>query len=430
MKRAPESLCRRLTRETLTLLLVFQLIVFSVGGALIVWPLLNTSVADFARVMQSAADRWRDAASAASVPTRDAEAVLWLQSAAPAALRPSYLPYVHVLSRRLTADAGQPVAVRADPQGRYWARLPRRSGGDVWIGFDAERVGTRPPLMLAVIAFALIGLALAFSVMVARRMTQPLGDLIRASTRLGQGDTSVRVPETGPREIAALAQAFNTLAAQLRELLDNRATLLIGLAHDLRTPLTRLRLALEMLDPARDDELSAGMERDLDALKDLLDNVFALEQGLHLEQGRRVRIDAVVADVVTAHQSGHAVDYTEAVCATEVSELALRRVLENLIENAARYGGPAPITVTLACADGIAVVEVVDRGQGIPVDQRAAVLRPFYRLDASRSAAAGGSGLGLAIVQQICRAQGWTITLGEREGGGLRAVVTIAAVRA
>lgn len=431
MTRAPESLCWRLTRETLILLLVFQLIVFGIGGALIVWPLLRTATADLARVMQAAAARWPDGPNTApnARPTlfRDTDSALWMQVQEPVGLRRSYLPYAYVLSRTLSARTGGIVDVRVDTNGRYWARLPAR-GAAVWVGFDAVRVGTRPPLMLMLLAPALIGLALAFSVLVARRMTRPLSQLIAASARLGHGETDVRVNEDGPREIAALAQAFNTLAARLRELLDNRTTLLVGLSHDLRTPLTRLRLALEMLGDSADAELVAGMQRDLAALKALLDDVFALERGLHLEQGRRVTVEAAVAGVVAAaRQAGHAVDYDATRCTAEVSDLALTRVLENLIENAARYAPAAPITVRLACRAGDAVVEIADRGPGIPADQRTAVLRPFYRMDASRSAPAGGSGLGLAIVQQICRTQGWEIELGDRDGGGLRAVLTIAA---
>lgn len=425
MKTERESLRRRLTRETLLLLLAFQLILFGVGGALVVWPLLNTATADLARVMQAAAARWAAAPDTAQTLVRDAESALWGQVHEPVGLGHSYLPYAYVLGRTLSMRTGAAVDVQVDRDGRYWARLPGRRDG-VWVGFDAERIGTRPPLMLMLLALVLIGLALAFSVLVARRMTQPLTQLIDASARLGRGDTDVRVPETGPREIAALAQAFNSLAGRLRELLDNRATLLVGLSHDLRTPLTRLRLSLEMLEGARDAELVAGMERDLDGLKVLLDDVLALERGLHLERGRQVRVDAVLAAAVdAARRAGHAVEWNERSCAQEISELALKRVLENLIENAVRYGGPAPVTVELDCTASGVSIAVADRGPGIPADQREAVLRPFHRLDTSRSSGTGGHGLGLAIVQQICRAQGWRIELAAREGGGLRAVVRL-----
>lgn len=425
MKAGRESLCRRLTRETLMLLLAFLLVLFSVGGALIVWPLLNTATADLARVMQAAVDRHGAEPVLAQASGWDAEAEIWLQVRVPDGLRQSYLPFTHVLSRILTERMGRDIAVQVDSEGRYWAPLAGR-GGIVWVGFDPGRVGTRPPLMLVLLALVLVGLALGFSVLVASRMTQPLAQLIDASARLGRGDTDVRVPEAGPREIAALAQAFNTLAGRLRELLDNRATLLVGLSHDLRTPLARLRLSLEMLEDAGDAELVAGMERDLDALKALLDDVLALERGLHLERGRQVRVDSVLKDVVEAvRRAGHTVEWDARPCALEVSELALRRVLENLIGNALRYGDSAPIALNVRCGERSVNLEVADRGPGIPVGQREAVLRPFYRLDAARSSHTGGHGLGLAIVQQICRAQGWRIDLCERKGGGLLAVVEI-----
>lgn len=424
-----ESLCRRLTRETLLLLLAFLLILSSLGGALIVWPLLSTATTDLARVMQITADRRAAQPGVMPAPVWDEVAALWLQTQTPDGLRPSYLPFAHVLGRALTRRAGREVSVQVDPQGRYWA--PLQAGGNaVWVGFDTQRVGTRPPLMLLLLALVLVGLALGFSVLVASRMTRPLAQLIAASARLGRGDTDVRVAETGPREIAALAQAFNTLAGRLRELLDNRATLLVGLSHDLRTPLARLRLSLEMLEGTHDAELVAGMERDLEALKALLDDVLALERGLHLERGRQARVDAVLADVVAAaRRAGHRIEWSGQSCARAVSEIALKRVLDNLIENAARYGGTAPITVTaVGSADG-AILEIADRGPGIPAAQRSAVLRPFYRLDASRSSGTGGHGLGLAIVQQICRAQEWGIELADRDGGGLRVVLRLGCVQ-
>lgn len=433
MKRATETLRRRLTREALILLLLFQGITFTAGAVLIVRPLLQAATGDLAIVMRQAAERWVERATdttatdGISTPFEDTTAALWLQHQAPIGLRDSYLPFAWVLGDALAAAAGLPgtVLVQVGADQRYWAplHLPQQT---VWVGFDAERIGTRPPLLLALLALALTGLALSFSILVASRMTRPLRQLVTASERLGCGDTEVRVPEQGPAEVAVLAHAFNTLAARLRELLDNRTTLFVGLSHDLRTPLARLRLSLEMIEGGANAELVTGMARDLDTLKRLLDDVLALERGLHLERGQQACIGTILAEVVDAvRRAGHDVEWTAMPCDLAVSELALRRVLENLIENALRYGGPAPLTVMLQCAATGATLEIADRGPGIPADQREAVLRPFYRLESSRSHDTGGSGLGLAIVRQICSSQGWTLTLLDNPGGGLRVRLAI-----
>lgn len=420
MTHKPEGLRQRLTRELVILLLLFQLLVFIVSGVLIVRPLLNAATADLAVVMQSAAHAWLAEREAQVRHSNDQANALLLQLDEPLLIRDSYLPFARVLGQSLSerVNQGAPTPVRIDAQGRYWAplHLPQAT---VWVGFEAQRIGTRPPLLLALIGLLLVVLAVAYSRWVAWRVAQPMRALVKASQRLGQGDTKVRVAETGPREMVILAQAFNALAERLRELLDNRATLLVGLSHDLRTPLARLRLALEMIEGTANQRLVAGMVRDLDAVNALLDDVLSLERGLHLEAGQQASVSVIIEQLLQTYRALHTIQWQPCDCPVEVSERALQRVLDNLLSNAIRYAGQQPVELRLDCAADAVCIEIIDKGPGIPAAERKTVMRPFYRLENSRNNQSGGSGLGLAIVQQICRAQAWRFELADNQPAGL-----------
>jgi len=230
------------------------------------------------------------------------------------------------------------------------------------------------------------------------------------------------LPETGPAELAELARRFNTMAAEVRELLDNRTTLLAGISHDLRTPMTRLQLNLEMLrdtpSPARIDRAVA----DLADMNRLITGYLELARTTQPEQ--KVRFDlAVLLEEVAADTN---LPWPGAApCEVEAGRLAVRQIVSNLIQNAQRYGGDTPIELALECSDKQARVVVRDAGAGIPDDQLDKVFRPFYRLEASRSQATGGTGLGLAIVRQLAESNGWKVSLKNRATGGLEAVLEI-----
>jgi two-component system osmolarity sensor histidine kinase EnvZ len=260
------------------------------------------------------------------------------------------------------------------------------------------------------------------ALVLARRISRPLALLADAAARVGEGMTPELLPESGPTELAALAATFNRMARQVKELMDNRTTLLAGISHDLRTPLARLRIALEMMPENAKPALIARMERDLEEMNQLIGGFLELAQGLGQEEKRPVDLAALLGDLA---QDTTLEWRAPLPCFREVAPLALRRILSNLIENALRYGGGKPVSVACDCAEGCARISVFDRGPGIPPDQAEKVFQPFYRLESSRSSATGGSGLGLAIARQLADANGWQIELLAREGGGTEARLTI-----
>jgi two-component system osmolarity sensor histidine kinase EnvZ len=256
---------------------------------------------------------------------------------------------------------------------------------------------------------------------------------VQATTQVGQGETPAPLPEQGPQELSQLARSFNRMAQDVRELLDNRTTLLAGISHDLRTPLSRMQLALEMLLPhAADPKLVESLRRDIEAMDRLIGQYLELGRGLQpaarIDTDLHKVLDEIAGD---ARRGGADIGLTEAEteaesCILAVNALALRRVLSNLIENAVRYGDGKPVDLELVKSEGDVMIRVLDRGPGIPEAERESVFRPFYRLEASRSTATAGSGLGLAIARQLAQANGWQIELLARSGGGTEARLTLA----
>jgi two-component system osmolarity sensor histidine kinase EnvZ len=295
----------------------------------------------------------------------------------------------------------------------FWVRIPRtrieRRESLRWIGWGAF-----------VLALALVGAWL-----VVFRVNRPLSALTRAAEAMGRGEVPPPVPETGPSEISTLSRAFNQMASDLKRLDDERALLLAGVSHDLRTPLSRIRLGMEMLEDKGDPSLKAGMEKDIGdidaAISQFLD--FA-----RTNDGEPVTADgdlnALVRDACEqSERNGMAVRMQlQPLPALPLRPRAMRRVVINLIENALRHGGP-DVEVRTAVEDGRAVVEVLDRGPGVPVGEAENMLRPFTRMDTARSTP--GTGLGLAIVDRIARLHGGEVRLLPREGGGLRARVEL-----
>jgi two-component system osmolarity sensor histidine kinase EnvZ len=230
------------------------------------------------------------------------------------------------------------------------------------------------------------------------------------------------LPENGPRELADLARQFNETSQQVRELLADRTVLLAGISHDLRTPLTRLRLAVEMLPDATDPALTARMSRDIDEMSAQIGQAVELGGTLGAGERRREDIAALTSEVVGSRP--RVVWRPLGRCIHSVNAQALRRILGNLIENALRYSS-GPVEVHLDCRHETPSLLVLDRGPGIPEAEREAVFRPFYRLERSRNRTTGGSGLGLAVARQLAVANEMEITLANRTGGGLAARIRL-----
>ena len=291
----------------------------------------------------------------------------------------------------------------------YWVRMPRerieRAEQLRWIGWG--------------VVILLLSLAGAFAIVA--RINRPLRELTRAATAIGRGDVPPPVVETGPAEVRTLSRAFNQMATDLQRADADRALLLAGVSHDLRTPLSRIRLGVEMLDSGTDAALRDGMVQDVEDI-DAVINQFLDFARVTGETGGQAELDLneLVHSVVERYtRQGKRVSARPgAVPALNLQPLAMQRLLTNLIDNALRHGGDE-VEIETAAERGRVRVSVLDRGPGIPAAEAARMLQPFTRLNEARSTA--GSGLGLAIVDRIAKMHGGTVQLLPRAGGGLEA---------
>ncbi len=340
-----------------------------------------------------------------------------------------YQPYVRLLGHALAEHTGQPVRMGVETRdGSSWYWIDFMSGNQRFrAGFAEQRIGVHAPPAIFLILLLGTALTLVTTLLMARRLTQPLSQLAAAAERIGQGKSPEPLPETGPNEVVTLTRTFNQMARQVKALLANRTILLAGIAHDLRTPITRMRLALEMLPPPADPEIVASMRRAVDNMAHLVAQSLEFSRGIEKDTSQLIDLCAFIADLVEdARRSGGDIHWQACrPCVRRVSPTALRRILANLLENAVRYGGGGPIEVACVAAGKRLTVSVSDRGPGIPADELEAAFEPFYRVDKSRNSVTGGSGLGLAIARQLADRHGWSLAIRLRDGGGLVVLLTI-----
>ena len=262
-----------------------------------------------------------------------------------------------------------------------------------------------------------------------RRLTAPLRLLAGAAERLGRDVNAAPLPEGGPTEIAAAAAAFNTMADRIRRFVADRTFILTAIGHDLRTPITRLKLRAEWMD---DDEQRRKMLADLDELEAMVSATLAFGRDVAgSEPPTRLDLPALLRTVLDEASDARpgantSLSYegpeTYPIMARPV---ALKRAIANLVGNALAYGGS--VRVMLCPADGATAVQIDDDGPGIPPGDMDRVFEPFQRGEGSRNRETGGTGLGLPITRNILRAHGGDVTLANRAGGGLRATVVLPA---
>lgn len=328
--------------------------------------------------------------------------------------------YYDLLRSKLSERLDGPVPLMASDE-LLWANVPM--GGYVMqVGISPQRQDIEPVYVgLVIVLFGAVIVSVT-SGFVVRRVTQPLSRAARAVEAFRGAGGFQPLPEEGPEELVTLAASFNAMARNISELLSNRTTLLAGISHDLRTPLTRMRFALEMLPDTVDRGLIERFERNLTAMEELISDALRFSRGAG-ETPSRVDFRDYLAAVAANIDEDLEVEWRdEPPPSMNIAAGAFQRVVANLVRNAQQHGGGARMAVD--CGTGL-VLHVIDDGPGIPAQDREKVFQPFYRLEGSRSRATGGSGLGLAIVAQLCQAHGWRVSLGTGPTGGTDAQVVV-----
>ncbi|HET7395018.1 MAG TPA: ATP-binding protein [Gammaproteobacteria bacterium] len=293
-----------------------------------------------------------------------------------------------------------------------------------WVNFDHPRpwhASDRPWRLLAGLAVLLVSV-IVLSLLAVRLVTRPLTTLANAAGELGRDIRHAPIPEQGPLEVQRAARAFNEMQAQLVRYVEDRTRLLTAISHDLKTPITRLRLRAELL---ADETLRAKFVRDLQEMETLANRTLDFLRGLDTaETSQSLDIMALLESVEEdAIETGQDVKLEGKVSHPfKGRPQALRRCLENLVNNAVRYGKCARIFVQENDID--LVIRIRDTGPGIPENELARVFDPFYRLDAARSNV-DGNGLGLGIARNIAVLHGGTLELLNHPEGGLEAVLKL-----
>jgi two-component system osmolarity sensor histidine kinase EnvZ len=292
---------------------------------------------------------------------------------------------------------------------------------EFWLMLPKERVEHPRPWQWLGWSGLILALALAGAGLIARQVARPLRALTLAAQDVGQGRTPATVPENGAREITAVARAFNQMAADLADHERERALVLAGISHDLRTPLARLRLEAEFLD----EKTRAAIVADIGQM-DAIIAQFLDYARLDGDEARVPTDLAALARETAAAFSGRATALHLQIAPLPpvlARPLLLRRALANLLDNAVKYAG-GDLTLRLEATNGNVLLTVTDHGPGIPEAQREAAKRPFIRLDNARGNASG-AGLGLAIVERAARLHGGRLRLDNLPHGGLAATLEL-----
>lgn len=296
---------------------------------------------------------------------------------------------------------------------------------EYWIALPRERIERSLPWQWMAWGLAALLLSLAGAYFIMSRVTRPLKALSRAALEVGRGHHPAPVGEAGPSEVAALARAFNQMSADLARIDSDRALILAGISHDLRTPLTRLRMNIEL--SGADEQTRDSMIVDIEEMDATIGQFLDFARETSGEAVQEIDLTGLLGEIAEQYTRRGEEIATEFAAIPHLTLRAqgVRRAVTNLIDNALRHAGSkSPVLLALRGDAQEIHIDVCDRGKGIPEQEVERLKLPFTRLDAARGNASG-AGLGLAIVDRIARSHGGRLNLLAREGGGLVARISL-----
>ncbi|MEY5028739.1 MAG: hypothetical protein RLZ63_1054 [Pseudomonadota bacterium] len=424
--KSPYSLLRQ---HTTSLTLVFLLLELGVAVMMLNWlvlPLARRAADDLAGLVVLSAQTWAELP-----PETRPDFLHALRDNHQLDLQPAkeyspvsslHPPFVYLFEQAINQRLVQPTHLLVQPRDDevwYWVNVP--AGGHMLaVGWPESRIKSQPLLAIGLGLLLSMGLAWWSARWLAQRVVRPLSSLNSAMVAVGKGHTPALLPEDGPEELSSLSHQFNVMAQQVQVLLTSRTTLLAGISHDLRTPLTRMRLTVELLRDNPNSSLLSRLEREIDRMNALIAQVMELGRGLVSEPPELLNVHAFLSALQEDFQSEATPLVTR--CAVDrvwAAPMALRRTLSNLIQNAQRYAAGHSVTVVCEPSAGGVRIGVLDQGPGIPAHELERVQQPFQRLESSRSLNTGGYGLGLAIVKSLANANGWALQWDSPTSGGL-----------
>ncbi|MCG6942201.1 MAG: HAMP domain-containing protein [Thiohalocapsa sp.] len=379
-------------------------------------PLLNSAQARVGLADVPLAVPPADAASAGAELVRRQ---LREQLGADVGLRVALVGYVMTtpMPGQALPETGEQASATHAMARRFIVQVQLHDGGWVWFERRIPQELFHWPLQLLLMLVILLAGVTALSLLAVRWIVRPLDRLREAADALGRDIHRPPLEETGPLEVVETARAFNTMQRRISRFVEDRARILAAVSHDLKTPLTRIRLRADLLE---DEVLGAKIRRDLDDMQRMVDATLDFMRGTESREETRpldlmALLESLCDDAAEAGQQ--VVLRGRVVTPYHGRPLALKRCIGNLLDNALRYGGSAEVSVR--DSDKGVTLSVADQGPGIPEGAMGKVFEPFFRLEASRARRSGGTGLGLGIARNIARAHGGDLVLKHRPGGGL-----------
>ena len=325
--------------------------------------------------------------------------------------------YFSLLKSELENQFGEEL-VFLETDDHIWVNLPSPANVDLnlQLGFPSNLPYLTQQIVVLVVVVIAALLGVIASYLLVRRIATPIEKAVVATESFRGTSAFEPLVVEGPKELRSLAEALNQMALNVIELLDNRTALLAGISHDLRTPLTRMRLTVELNSDQLGEETTRRFTRDLEQLEVLLNNALEYAKGTQ-EQPELLPFHSFLVSLIDGIDSSIEIDWQgDREVELSLAPSAFGRVLANVIENGCTYG--KNVSVLVYVGDSSIKIHILDQGPGIAQDEREKVFRPFYRLDSARGGVEFHSGLGLAIVKQLCDTYGWTISIDDRDGGG------------
>jgi two-component system osmolarity sensor histidine kinase EnvZ len=377
----------------------------------------------------------RNAERNAATPAEAQELEAWIRDATGLEIErdPSRFPtvvekpfveiFTDLYEEQLRAELHEPVQIyfKFKPEPVAWIKVPSIEG--VWLREPLQYFAQYNPYIIIGWVIGVPLLALIAIVILVRQLNRPLKRLQLAALRVGKGQHSTQLDtQSGPMEIRAVNRAFNQMTREIQQAAKERAFMLAGISHDLRTPLTRLRLTAEM---TKDRETAEGMVLDIEDMDAILDQFIAYMRDGSDEAVETANLNLLISEIVAQASTQGEVDFTpQELPDMPMKRLSLKRMLDNLVSNALRYGGaPVHISTLHNAADKTAVLTVRDHGPGIDEAELPNLLQPFVRGDSARTSQ--GSGLGLAIVARIVKMHNGRLDISNHPDGGLIAKIVL-----
>lgn len=406
--------------------LASSVLLVGIGWLLVGKPMVQHSAMTFAKQIQNAADTYPlvlEPQRSTFLAHLHRDQALTLEPAASSTLTGEQprLPYFIYLEEAISRVSGHPVTLLR--QGDIYSfDFPTRDTS-LRFHFNKNRTGAAPILALSTMTVVALLLSLLIAVLIGKYTARPIETIAQRTETRHDSGLLVPIPEEGPRELREIIRNFNQITSQNRDLINNSSIMLAGISHDLRAPITRARMALELARGDMDESLALRIERALIQMDTLIAQYLDFTGGSIKEGASPLSIPTLLKEIMQTYKRSEIHLDVSSEDVVYLPSRAFIRCAQNLLDNAVKHSGGAPIDVKFQKIASVWTLEIADRGPGIPDAQLDRVFQPFLRLDNARTQP--GSGLGLSIVQEICRVQGWFVSLLPRPGGGLIARLTL-----